>query len=365
MAWARQKRRLGVTVQSTHNIDPARRDFYGRIGERNLAPLWEVLHRLITATPESAIAPHLWHYDELKPDLLEACELITAKEAERRVLVLENPALPGESRITRSLFGGLQIILPGEIAPPHRHSQAALRFVLEGEGAYTSVDGERTTMHPGDFVITPSWTWHDHGNTGKGPMVWLDGLDMHMVKLFEASFREGAGTDAAMPPDRPEGDAEARYGANLLPVDDDYRRPTSPIFNYRYDHTREALERMRRRETWSPWHGLKLKYANPQTGDYAIPTIATFIQLLPQGFETAPYRSTSSTVFVCIEGRGQSLVGAGEGTKTLSWGPRDVFVVPSWATHRHVAGEDAVLFSYSDRGVQEKLGLFREEKFAI
>ena len=353
-----------MTVQSTHNIDSARREFYERIGERNLAPLWEVLHGLVTATPQSAIVPHLWHYDDLKPDLLEACELITAREAERRVLVLENPALPGESRITKSLFGGLQIILPGEIAAPHRHSQAALRFVLEGEGAYTSVDGERTTMHPGDFVITPSWTWHDHGNTGTGPMVWFDGLDMHMIKLFEASFREGAGTDEAMPTDRPEGDAEARYGANLLPVDDDYRRPTSPIFNYRYDHTRAALEQMRRREAWSPWHGLKLKYANPRTGDYAIPTLATFIQLLPKGFTTAPYRATASTVFVCVEGGGRSIVGDGATAKILAWGPRDIFVVPSWERHRHEASEDSVLFSYSDRGAQEKLGFFREEKSA-
>ena len=350
--------------QSTHNIDPARREFYGRIGERNLAPLWEVLHKLVTATPETVIVPHLWRYAEARPYLLEACELITAKEAERRVLVLENPALPGESRITRSLFAGLQIILPGEIAASHRHSQAALRFVIEGEGAYTSVDGERTYMRPGDFVITPSWTWHDHGNTGSGPMVWLDGLDMHMIKLFEASFREGAGSDDASKPTRPEGDAEARYGANLLPVDDDYQRPTSPVFNYRYDRTREALERMRRRDQWSPWHGLKLKYANPRTGDYAIPTIATFIQLLPKGFKTAPYRSTASTVYVCIEGGGRSVIGEGEGACTFAWGPRDIFVAPSWQPHRHEAAEDAVLFSYSDQGVQEKLGFFRDERAA-
>jgi gentisate 1,2-dioxygenase len=358
-----RKRRIAVNPASTHNIDPARREFYGRMTERNLAPLWEVLHKLVTATPESVIAPHLWRYADLKPYLLEACELITAKEAERRVLVLENPSLPGESRITKSLFGGLQIILPGEIAAPHRHSQAALRFVIEGEGAYTSVDGERTTMHPGDFVITPSWTWHDHGNTGTGPMVWLDGLDMHMIKLFEASFREGSDSDDASAPDRPEGDSEARYGANLLPVEDSYHRPTSPVFNYRYDRTREALEQMRRRDQWSPWHGLKLKYANPLTGDYAIPTLATFIQLLPKDFKTAPYRATDSTVFACIEGAGKTIVGEGENAQELAWGPRDILVVPSWETYRHEAREDSVLFSYSDRGVQEKLGFWREQKF--
>jgi gentisate 1,2-dioxygenase len=345
------------TASTKHNIDPVRRDFYKRIGERNLAPLWEVLPQLVTAEPNSVIKAHLWKYENLRPYLMEACKLITAKEAERRVLILENPALPGESKVTRSLFAGLQIILPGEIAPPHRHSQAALRFVMEGKGAYTAVDGERTTMYPGDFVITPSWTWHDHGNNSDGPMVWLDGLDMHMIKLFEASFREGEGDDA-LEPERPEGDSFARYGSNLLPIDDDYNRPTSPVFNYPYSHSREALEKMKRRDKWSPWHGMKMKYTNPKTGDYAIPTLATFIQLLPKGFKSQAYRSTDSTVFVCIEGKGKSVIDG----QTFEWGPRDIFVVPSWMKHTHEATDESVLFSYSDRSVHEKLGFWREQK---
>ena len=119
-------------------------------------------------------------------------------------------------------------------------------------------------------------------------------------------------------------------------------------------------ETMRRREEWSRWHGLKMKYANPMNGDHAIPTMATFIQLLPKGFATAPYRCTASTVFVCTEGKGRTKVG----DQVFAWGPRDIFVVPSWAAHTHEAAEDSVLFSYSDRGVQEKLGIFREHKAA-
>ncbi len=333
---------------STHNIDPVRQEFYDRIKPTSLAPLWEVLHGLVTKEPNTIIKAHRWKYDsDVRPYLMEACKLITAKEAERRVLILENPALTGQSKVTRSLFAGLQIILPGEVAPPHRHTPAALRFVIEGEGAYTAVDGERTMMKPGDFVITPSWTWHDHGNVGDKPMVWLDGLDMHL-------------SDDPREADRPEGDSSARYGNNLLLVDDDYDRPTSPVFIYPYERTREALEQMRKRDAWSPWHGLKLKYSNPKTGDYAIPTMATFIQLLPKGFKTQAYRSTASTVFVCTEGTGKTVVG----DETFTWGPRDIFVVPSWANHVHHASSDAVLFSYSDRGVQEKLGFFREQKLA-
>lgn len=191
-------------------------------------------------------------------------------------------------------------------------------------------------------------------------MVWLDGLDIHIVKLFEASFREGAaaGPGEATTPAQPEGYSAARYGANLLPVEDDRGGPSSPVFSYPYARTRAALEAMRQRAPWSRWHGLKMKYANPVTGDYAMPTIATFIQLLPKSFKTAPYRSTSSTVFVCVEGRGRTRIGE----ESFAWGPHDIFVAPSWVRHSHEAEEDAVLFSFSDQGVQEKLGFFREEK---
>ena len=135
------------------------------IAPLHLAPLWEKLHHLVTAEPRSPCVPHLWHYDrEVRPRLMQAGGLISAMEATRRVLILENPGYAGQAQITDSLFAGLQLILPGEIAPAHRHTQSALRFVIEGSGAYTAVDGERTMMHPGDFVITPSWTWHDHGH---------------------------------------------------------------------------------------------------------------------------------------------------------------------------------------------------------
>ena len=143
---------------------PSRDEFYGRIRKANLAPLWEVLDDLVPESPSSRCEPALWRYEDIRPQILEAGELISAKEAQRRVLILENPACPGEARITNTLFSGLQLLLPGEVAPSHRHSQSALRFIIEGEGSFTSVDGERTMMRPGDMILTPSWTWHDHGN---------------------------------------------------------------------------------------------------------------------------------------------------------------------------------------------------------
>ena len=326
-----------------------------------MTALWTVFSTLITKEPKSACQPASWRYDHVRQALMTAGELITAKEAERRVLILENPGLKGSSQITTSLYAGLQLVLPGEVAPAHRHAQSALRFVLEGSGAHTAVNGEKTPMQPGDFIITPQWAWHDHGNDTKQPMIWLDGLDIPMLKFYDASFAEGFGEDQ-QPIDRQTGDSLARYGANLLPVDHKRRGINSPVFNYPYERSRAALETMRAQNEWDACHGLKMKYVNPETGDYAMPTIGSFIQLLPKGFSTSRYRATDATIFVCVEGRGSSEIGG----ETIEWGPRDIFVAPSWHWVRHKPEEgpegEAVLFSFSDRPVQEKLGFFRQDR---
>jgi gentisate 1,2-dioxygenase len=334
-----------------------REAFYRRIAASNLAPLWERLHGLVTAQPVTPCLPAIWHYRDVRPYLMQAGALISAEEAQRRVLILENPGLKGQTSITHSLFAGLQLILPGEVAPAHRHTQSALRFVIEGIGAYTAVDGERTTMLPGDFVITPSWTWHDHGNETKEPMVWLDGLDIPIVRLLDASFAEPGAADVQTVT-RPEGDNAARFANNLLPVDWTPSVKTSPVFNYPYARSRESLEVLSRNGDPDPCHGHKLRYVNPATGDFAMPTIGAFIQLLPKGFATRPYRSTDGTIFVAVEGSGESRIG----DQLLKWEPHDVFVAPSWTSVIHQAEDEAVLFSYSDRPVQEKLGLFREQR---
>jgi gentisate 1,2-dioxygenase len=287
---------------------------------------------------------------------MEAGTVISAREAERRVLVLENPGLPGASRITQSLYAGLQLILPGEVALSHRHAAAALRLVIEGHGAYTAVNGERTTMHPGDFIITPSWTYHDHGNLGQTPVVWMDGLDIPIVNMFDASFAERH-PEETQPITRPEGDALSRYGANLLPVDFTSASNPSPMFTYPYARSRETLDRLSRNGPTHPRDGIKMQFVNPATGSSPMPTIGAFLQLLPTGFQSAAGRSTDSTVYCVVEGRGQSRVGDTD----VAWQPHDIFVAPSWAAVSHRALDEAVLFSFSDRPVQQALGLWREE----
>jgi len=331
--------------------------YYKRIGANHMTPLWEVLHALVPTQPQSPAQAAIWRYAELREQVLEAGRLITAEEAERRVLILENPGLRGQSCITQTLYAGLQLILPGEVAPAHRHTQSALRLVLDGEGAYTAVDGERTTMHRGDFIITPAWTWHDHGNLGDQPVVWLDGLDIPIVRFLDAGFSEKS-TQTSQQPLRPEGDALARYGANMVPID--YApKPSDPtrVFVYPFERTRASLQAIAH-GTPDAHHGFKLRYVNPATGASPMPTIGACAQWLPAGFETKPLRSTDGTVIVCLEGGGEVKVD----DQTWRFGENDVVVVPSWHALQLRADRDSVMFSFSDRPVQQALGLWREQR---
>jgi len=339
------------------NLEAVREGYYERLDPLSMAPLWKRLRSLIPAEPVPQGVAHRWAYRDVRPLLLESAGLISAKEAERRVLLMENPGLPGTSKITNTVYAGLQLIMPGEVAPAHRHTQSALRFIVEGSGAYTAVDGERTMMEPGDFVITPAWTWHDHGHIGDEPMVWLDGLDIPIVAAFNSTFREEHQAEQSEIT-RPEGDSLARYGSGLLPIG--YKAPSlnSPVFNYPYARTREVLFRLAKNGDPDAYDGYLMRYVNPVDGGWAMPTLATMMRLVPRGFSTQPYRSTSGTVFVGVEGSGQINV-AGE---TFTVEPHDVVTVPGWTSHQIVADEDLVLFSYSDRVAQEKLGLFREQR---
>lgn len=336
------------------------RALYAEMAPRHLYPLWEVLHAIVTPTPASPVRPHLWHYDEARTYLLRAGDLITAEQAERRVLILENPGLPGSSAVTTSLYAGLQLILPGEVAPCHRHTQCALRFVMEGDGAFTALDGEKAVMRPFDMVLTPNWQWHDHGNTTSQPMIWLDGLDIPTVRHFAASFAERLPDGvAAHPETAPPGDTALRYGRNLRPfrTTTAARRPDhQPLFHYPYAEWRESLHALSRAGAPDPHLGHALEFANPADGGPVMPTIAAHVRLLPAGFATRPRRATDATVFVVVEGTGSARVEDADYALTS----RDLLVVPSWAGLTLRADTDLVLFAYSDAAAQRKLGLWRE-----
>jgi gentisate 1,2-dioxygenase len=287
---------------------------------------------------------------------MEAGDLITAAEAERRVLILENPALPGESRITSTLYAGLQLILPGEIAPAHRHTQNALRFIMDGEGAFTALDGERTYMHKYDLILTPSGRWHDHGNEAAGPMIWLDGLDIPLVRELDASFAEHRDDRGAWPTTRPPGDATWRWGRNLRPARHARTTAGNPLFSYPFADWRMTLHTMQASEDPHPHDAYLMEFANPLDGGPVLTTISAFARLTPTGFTTRPVRSSDGTIHVVVQGAGW--IEIDDVRFELAEG--DIVVVPSWAKRRLHADQELVLFSYSDRATQHKLSLWRE-----
>lgn len=340
------------------NVNPERQKFYRKLAPLHTAPLWEVLKNIVPKYPTSKSRAHIWRYEDVRPLLMESGDLLTAEEAERRVLVLENPEFPGESRTTSTLYAGIQLILPGETAPAHRHTPSALRFLIEGERGFTAVGGERTTMREGDFVITPAWAWHDHGNEGDGPVVWMDGLDIPILRYFETVFSQTY-QESRQLISRPEGDSMARFGEGLLPIaaTSPYG-PTTPIFNYPYERSREALIKTAQGSEPDPHFGHTLRYANPIDGGWAMPTMATWITHLKKGETTIPVRSTDGIVMHVVEGAGTLSI---EG-EPLPFNKKDVVAIPGWQWRNFKATEDCFLFFFSDRAVHEKLGFFREER---
>ena len=339
--------------------------FYERIGVLGLTPLWEVLGALVPPQPKSPVAPVHFRYDAVRPHVLEAGRLISAEEAERRVLVLENPALRGQSCLTQSLYAGLQLILPGEVAPAHRHTQTALRLVLDGEGAYTAVDGERTTMRYGDFIITPSWTFHDHGNVGPDPVVWLDGLDIPLVRFLDAGFAEKSTTKSQAdtrargrraPPLRQQhaaarpraaaarADAGVRLSVRAHPGSAARHRPRPGRCPLRLQ---AALRRPGDRPLADADHRHLRATPAPRLRDPAVPQQRQHGLRLPRRRRRRDDRRTG-----------------GNGEQVFDFAPRDVFVVPSWHAFTLAARSDTLLFSFSDRPVQQVLGLWREQRMA-
>ena len=343
-----------------NDLQRQRDSFHQELAAMSITPLWLNMAAAAQKEPRVESLPHIWRWSDIKPKMLRGGNLITPQEAERRVLMLINPAYPAKTARTVGLiFGGIQFLLPGEIAETHRHSPNAHRFIIEGEGAYTSVDGERTIMRKGDFVMTPAWAWHDHGNESDQPVAWLDGLDLPFANILDANFFEDyEDSDGQLQPiHRANEDSMYRWGRNMRPAWEEPGQPQqSPILNYRWAEARQNLHELRA-EKGSPYDGVILRYVNPVTGGPTLPTISASLLLLRKGERTKFHRHTSSTIYHVAEGGGGSLING----KEFKWQEGDTFVIPSWMKHEHwsEAGE-AVLFSYSDRPVLDAFGFYRE-----
>jgi gentisate 1,2-dioxygenase len=310
--------------------------------------------------PKPQAVPYVWHWKDLRPRALRAAELVGTQQAERRVLQLRNPAIKERSATTNALFAGIQIVMPGEVARAHRHTMAALRFIIESEGGYTNVNGEPIPMRPGDLVLTPNCAWHDHANDTSKPMIWLDGLDAPLVRLLEAAFQEEF-PEETQPLSEASGLSQTKYGAGALrPAWEDYPARSSPLMHYPWAETKPAVQRLGEKARGSPYDGLIMEYTNPIDGGPVMPTIACFVQMLRPGEQTQAHRHTASAIYHVVEGRGCSMVG----DRSLDWEEKDVFCVPGWTSHQHMntsKSEPAFLFSFTDIPVMRSLDLLREE----
>lgn len=296
---------------------------------RHAQPLWPVLAALSTVEPTPQAVPYVWRYDDVRPLCERAARLVGTAEAERRVFMLINPALKAP-QTTDTLFAGLQTILPGEVARAHRHTAFALRFVIEGEGAYTAVEGEKVVMQRGDLILTPRWDWHDHGNEGDGPVIWLDGLDFPLWSCLPIFFTE-------------------KYQQERYPA-----RSAGELTNVHY-----PWSEMQARLDAEPGATAELRYRTRAGGGEISATVGASALRLNAGAATRALRETASAVFHVYEGAGTSYVGE----SVLEWKRGDTFAVPAWHLTRHVAASTgpAYLFRYDDRPLVDAVGAYRAD----
>jgi len=308
-------------------------DYYAQLRAQHVTPAW--IGGGISIEPRSEAVPYLWHWRDLRPQAMRAAELVGTQQAERRVLRLTNPNLSGVA--SNTLVANIQIVMPGEIARAHRHSAAALRLIIEGRGGYTVVNGERVPMFPGDLVLIPNWSWHDHANDIDAPMIWLDGLDTPLVRMLEAGFYEEYHQE------------RQDFGAAV----------NASQWHYPMSEMRAALQRQAAADTGNAGEEIILEYTNRVTGGPVMPTIACHMQLLRPGEKTRARRRVCCTNYHVVEGAGYSVVG----DQRLDWEDKDVFTVPTWTFCEHVNSGDrpAFLFSFSDAPVMKALSLYRDE----
>ena len=293
-------------------------------------PLWTMMDAMVPPHPAPKAVPHVWRWAAMRPLLERAGNLVGTKDAERRVFQLINPALK-PPHTTDTLYAGLQLILPGEVARAHRHVAFALRFIIEGDAAYTAVGGERVTMRRGDLILTPSWEFHDHGHDGSGPMVWLDGLDLPVYQFFPVNFAQPY--------------AEERFPSQPATADTHLRYP--------WDEMQARLEA-------EPGPYAFAEYAHKRTGDAVSRVIGAAAERLEKSASSPTRRETAGVIYHVFGGRGTTRVG----DVTLSWQKGDTFCIPSWAPYRHEASSTTYLFRYDDRPVLEAIGAYRAERSA-
>lgn len=338
--------------------------YYKELESLNTAALWTVANKIEPWQPKSESVPVIWRYKDLRDHVLRSVPLVTPEKAGRRVIYLDNPGRREVAAAVGWLYSGLQVMHPGESASAHWHSSSALRFIMEGRGAYTIVNGHKMTLGANDFVLTPNGCWHEHGvEEGGLPCIWQDGLDIPLVNSLEAGFF-GVHPDLHQAVGHPVDDSIGIWGApGLRPHQVAWDKPYSPLFKYQWGPTYEALLRYSKVAEGSEFDSLLMHFTNPITGGHVMSTLGASMQLLRPGFEGKAHRHTGSYLYQATKGKGYTIING----QKFEWEEKDIFCVPSWAWHEHgnrSSTEDACLFCFNDLPVMEKLALYREEALA-
>ncbi len=336
--------------------------YYKDLETLGAGALWTVANDIEPWEPRSSSIPMLWKYKDLRELVIKSSELVTPEQAGRRVVYLVNDKRKDVSAAVGWLYTGIQVTRPGESTSAHKHRASALRFIMEGEGGYTVVNGNKITFEVNDFVITPNSAWHEHGVNADGKTcIWQDGLDIPLVNALEANdYAVGDGKQELV---NTENFSPLSYSASgLIPADVVWNNPYSPLFKYSWSNVYPALLAAAKVSSGSEIDGIFMHYSNPKTGGHVMQTMGASIQLLPASFHGKAHKHTGSFVYQCAKGNGYSIIDG----KRFDWQERDIFCVPSWAWHEHVnlsETEDAVLFSFNDLPVMEKLGLYQQKDY--
>lgn len=347
------------TAEELEQLDRLYADF----AAAHMTPLWTQRAGLMPPTPQPDAVPVLWRWSTLYPLAARAGELVpVGRGGERRAIALANPGLPGTAYATPTLWAAIQYLGPREQAPAHRHTQTAFRFVVEGEGVWTNVEGDPVAMRRGDLLLTPGMHFHEHHNTTDRPMAWIDGLDIPLVRTIDAGFFEfgpeqlsTSATPAASRGERLWGHPGLRPVGAPAPV-------SSPLMAYRWEHTDAALAAQLELDdeghpgVLAPGHAA-VRFTNPATGGDCLTTMRCEMHRLRPGARSRTTRTAGSAVWQVFSGSGVVTVGE----ERWEVGTGDLFAVPSWApvTITTDGGLDA--FRFSDEPVLAALGLARTE----
>lgn len=344
----------------------ALQEFYQELARYNADAFWNRANAIEPWEPDSRYRPTLWKYAEMRPLCLRATELVRPEDAGRRVVTLLNDSDAGRANtaVVGWLFSGLQAMKPGEITPAHKHTASAHRFIMEGSGAYTVVDGHRITLGKNDYVLTPNGCWHDHGVAADGALsIWQDGLDIPLMNCMETNFY-AVYDQPAQTPAFPTNDLPLSYGGGMMPDGiGQWARPFSPTMVYRWQQVRDAIRSFAEVSEGSPFDGHIMRYSNPNTGGWALQTMGAHMQMLKPGLHTKAHRHTGNVVYNVAQGRGFSVIGG----RRFDWEEHDIFCVPAWTWHEHVnldPEEEAFLFSFNDFPVMDAMDVRIEEPFA-